>query len=109
MGRGILPSVAAVGCAVNGCNAAAFGGQIANKIVFEVDVIDHGGGYRTGDWMINNDVTQYTEGTLVIDFLDRKKRMIVFRGIGQGAVTTSERNAIAIRDAVQKIVADFPR
>jgi hypothetical protein len=71
-------------------------------------VMDHGG-YRTGDWMINNDVTQYTEGTLVIDFLDRKKRLIVFRGIGQGAVTTSERNAIAIRDAVQKILADFPR
>jgi hypothetical protein len=71
-------------------------------------VIDHGG-YRTGDWMISNDVTQYTDGTLVIDFLDRKKHLIVFRGIGQGAVTTSERNAIAIRDAVQKIVADFPR
>ena len=72
-------------------------------------IIDHGGGYRTGDWMINNDVTQYTEGTLVIDFLDRQKRLIVFRGIGQGAVTTSERNAIAIREAVQKIVADLPK
>jgi len=71
-------------------------------------VIDHGG-YRTGDWVINNDVRQYTEGTLVIDFLDRKNHTIVFRGIGQGAVTTSERNAIAIRDAVQKIVADLPR
>jgi|SRR4051812_31344907 hypothetical protein len=66
-------------------------------------------GYRGGDWYINNDVTQYTEGTLVIDFLDRKKHLIVFRGIGQGAVTTSERNAIAIRNVVQKIVADLPR
>ena len=72
-------------------------------------VIDHGGGYRTGDWMINNDVTQYTEGTLVIDFLDRQKHMIVFRGIGQGAMSTAERNAIGIRDAVQKIVAELPR
>lgn len=66
-------------------------------------------GYRGGDWYINNDVTQYTEGTLVLDFLDRQKHLIVFRGIGQGAVTTAERNAIAIREAVQKIVADFPR
>ena len=52
-------------------------------------VIDHGG-YRTGDWMINNDVTQYTEGTLVIDFLDRQKHLIVFRGIGQGAMSHSQ-------------------
>jgi len=66
-------------------------------------------GYRGGDWYINNDVTQYTEGTLVLDFLDRQKHLIVFRGIAQGAVTTSERNAIAIREAVQRIVADLPK
>jgi len=71
-------------------------------------VIDHKG-YRTGDWVINNDVKQYTQGTLVIDFLDRKKHTIVFRGIGQGAMSTAERNAIGIRDAVQRIVADLPK
>jgi hypothetical protein len=71
-------------------------------------VIDHSG-YRTGDWVINNDVKQYTEGTIVIDFLDRQKHLVVFRGIGQGAMSTAERNAIGIRDAVQKIVAELPR
>ena len=66
-------------------------------------------GYRYGNWYINNDVTQYTEGTLVLDFLDRQKHLIVFRGIGQGAMSTSERNAAGIRDAVAKIVAEFPK
>jgi hypothetical protein len=66
-------------------------------------------GYRYGNWYINNDVTQYTEGTLVLDFLDRQKHLIVFRGIGQGAMSTSERNAAGIRDAVAKIVDEFPK
>lgn len=66
-------------------------------------------GYRYGNWYINNDVTQYTEGTLVLDFLDRQKHLVVFRGIGSGAMSTSERNANGIRDAVAKIVADFPK
>ena len=66
-------------------------------------------GYGSGLWYMNNDVTQYTEGTLVLDFLDRKKRQIVFRGLGQGALSTAERNAVGIRDAVTKIVAEFPR
>lgn len=66
-------------------------------------------GYRGGDWYINNDVTQYTEGTLVLDFLDRQKHLIVFRGIGQGALSTAERNAVGVREAVQRIVADLPR
>jgi hypothetical protein len=65
-------------------------------------------GYGAGTWYINNDVSQYTEGTLVLDFLDRKRRMIVFRGIGQGVISTSERNAAGIREAVQRIVADLP-
>lgn len=66
-------------------------------------------GYGSGDWYMNYDTTAYTEGTLVLDFLDRKKHQIVFRGLGQGVVTTAERNAAAIRDAVQRIVADIPK
>ena len=66
-------------------------------------------GYGSGDWYMNYDVSEYTEGTLVLDFLDRKKHQIVFRGLGQGVVTTAERNAAAIRDAVQRIVADIPK
>ncbi len=45
-------------------------------------------GYGSGDWYMNYDVSQYTEGTLVIDFLDRKKHQIVFRGLAQGVLST---------------------
>lgn len=68
-----------------------------------------GGQVGSGLWYMNTDVTQYTEGTLVLDFLDQKRRLIVFRGVGKGVMSTAERNAVGIRDGVQKIVADFPR
>ena len=67
-----------------------------------------GGQVGSGLWYMNTDVTQYTEGTLVLDFIDPKRRLIVFRGVGKGAMSTAERNAVGIRDAVRKIVADFP-
>ena len=66
-------------------------------------------GYGSGTWYINNDVTQYTEGTLVLDFLDRKRKVIVFRGLGQGVLSTAERNAAGIREVVTRIVAALPR
>jgi hypothetical protein len=68
-----------------------------------------GGEYGTGLWYMNQDVTQYTEGTLVLDFLDRKRHLIVFRGVGRGVLSTQERNAVGMREAVQKIVAQMPR
>lgn len=66
-------------------------------------------GFGSGTWYINNDVTQFTEGTLVLDFLDRKRRVIVFRGLGQGVLSTPQRNAAGIREVVTRIVAALPR
>lgn len=54
------------------------------------------------------DVQQYTEGSLVLDFVDSKTHKIVFRGLGQAAVGTTEENAAAIQAAVNKIVAAYP-
>ncbi len=65
------------------------------------------GGYGRG-WAMNADVQQYTEGSLVIDFVDRKTHKIVFRGLGQAAVGSTERNAAAIQEALNKIVAAYP-
>jgi len=65
------------------------------------------GGYG-GGWAMNADVQQYTEGSLVIDFVDGKTHKIVFRGLGQAAVGSTERNAAAIQEAVNKIVAAYP-
>lgn len=55
------------------------------------------------------DVSQYTEGTLILDFVDAKTQKLVFRGIGTGTVSDPETNAERIRDAVEKIVEKFPR
>jgi Domain of unknown function (DUF4136) len=54
------------------------------------------------------DVTQYTEGTLILDFVDRKTHKLVFRGAGTGVIGNTERNAAAIKKAVNQIVAQFP-
>jgi hypothetical protein len=64
------------------------------------------GAYRT--WAMNADVQQYTEGTLIIDFVDAKTHKLVFRGLGQAAVGSQRSNANAIQEAVTKIVAQFP-
>jgi Domain of unknown function (DUF4136) len=66
------------------------------------------GRYGARDITMNADVTQYTEGSLVIDFVDSKTHKLVFRGLGQAAVGTTERNAAAIQAAVGKIVAAYP-
>jgi len=54
------------------------------------------------------DVSQYTEGTLILDFVDAKTQKLVFRGVATGTVSDPETNAKHIREAVEKIVQDFP-
>jgi Domain of unknown function (DUF4136) len=66
------------------------------------------GGYRMGTVALNAGVQTYTEGTLVIDFVDRRTHTVVYRGSGQAAVGSAERNANAIAEAVNKIVASYP-
>ena len=61
-----------------------------------------------GTVAMNTDVMQYTEGSLVIDFVDRKTHKIVFRGLGQATVGKAEKNVAAIQAAVNKIVAAYP-
>ena len=57
---------------------------------------------------MNAEVQQYTEGTLIIDFVDSKKHKLVFRGLDQAAVGSTERNAAAVQEAVNKIAAAYP-
>lgn len=54
------------------------------------------------------DVSQYTEGTLILDFVDAKTQKLVFRGIGTGTVSDPETNAARIKEAVEKIVQEYP-
>ena len=112
LGQTLRSSLAARGLKETGANASLY--IVAAVITREKLNIVPGGGvtvsrfgaYRT--WAMNADVQQYTEGTLIIDFVDRKTHKLVFRGLAQAAVGTQARNANAIREAVTKIVARFP-
>jgi hypothetical protein len=56
-----------------------------------------------------NTISSYTEGTLVLDFVDTSNQKLVFRGIGKGTVSNKpEENAEKIRESVEKIVAKLP-
>jgi hypothetical protein len=56
-------------------------------------------------------VTQYDEGTLVIDFVDMAKQELVWRGVGTGVLSdnpTVEERTEKINNAVAQILAQFP-
>jgi hypothetical protein len=110
--QALRSSLAARGLKETGKNASLF--VVSAVITSEKLNVLPGGGvtvsrfgaYRT--WAMNAEVQQYTEGTLIIDFVDGKTRKLVFRGLAQAAVGSQARNANAIREAVTKIMAQFP-
>jgi hypothetical protein len=53
-------------------------------------------------------INNYTEGTLLLDFVDTSKQKLVFRGAGTGTMGSPESNAKKIQEAVTKIVEKFP-
>jgi hypothetical protein len=55
------------------------------------------------------DVSQYTEGTLILDFVDAKTQKLVFRGIATGTVSDPQTNAKRVREAIEEIVEKFPK
>ncbi len=72
----------------------------------------YGYGYRGyGGMSSSTYVTQYEEGTLVIDFVDMAKQELVWRGVGTGALSDSpsvEERTQNINNAVSQILAQFP-
>ena len=59
----------------------------------------------------NIDVSQYDEGTLIIDVIDLAKKELVWRGTGTGAIdpnATVEERTANINSAVAQILAQFP-
>ena len=53
-------------------------------------------------------VTQYQEGTLVIDFVDAEKNELAWRGWGTKVIDNSTREAHVLQGIVDKILAQFP-
>jgi hypothetical protein len=56
-----------------------------------------------------NTINSYTEGTLILDFLDTSSQKLVFRGTAVATVSDKpESNAKKIEEAVKKIVDKLP-
>ena len=58
----------------------------------------------------NINVSQYTEGTLFVDFIDKEKKELVWQGVGTGAlrIQNREKKERRIKEFVNEIVAKFP-
>lgn len=54
------------------------------------------------------DVSQYTEGTLILDVVDTSTQKLVFRGTATAVVSGTD-NASKIEKAVEKMVATLPK
>ncbi|MGY0408679.1 MAG: DUF4136 domain-containing protein, partial [Polaribacter sp.] len=73
----------------------------------------YGWGYNPWLWngMNNNvNVSQYTEGTLFIDFIDKEKKELVWQGVGTGALKMQNREnkEVRIKEFVKEIISRFP-
>ena len=72
----------------------------------------YGGWWGAGPYGGGNiDVTQYTEGTLVIDMVDMSDNQLFWRGVGTGAVgspSTPEESTKNINRVIDQILKDFP-
>lgn len=72
------------------------------------------GGWWGGYWgggMTTTSVRTYTEGTLILDVVDRARNELVWRGSASGTIDqmdTPEQRVSAIQDAVNKMLKDFP-
>ena len=58
----------------------------------------------------NFNINQYTEGTLFIDFIDKKNNELIWQGIGSGAMKMSniEKKEKRINELVNKIILTYP-
>jgi len=65
-----------------------------------------------GGRMNNNNinVTQYTEGTLFVDFIDKDKKELIWQGYGTGALKNEDREKkeARIKEFVKEIIAKYP-
>ena len=75
-----------------------------------------GWGMGWNPWMMggmnnnNVNVSQFTEGTLFIDFIDKEKKELVWQGIGTGAlkIENREKKEERIKLFVKEIISRFP-
>ncbi|MEE9349649.1 MAG: DUF4136 domain-containing protein [Flavobacteriaceae bacterium] len=59
----------------------------------------------------HNNVSRYTQGTLMIDFIDTDGKKLLWQGVGVGALNTSgkvEKKEARIQEFVGEIMEEFP-
>ena len=80
------------------------------NVVDRVDVHSWGYSASSRHWHSGSNitVTNYQEGTLIIDFVDSSNNELFWRGWGTRNVTSSTREAQALQDAVDAILAKYP-
>lgn len=60
-------------------------------------------------WGSSQNVSQYKEGTLILDFIDRRQNTLVWQGVGEGLnVSDIQSKADKIPLAVEEILAKYP-
>ncbi|WP_438978136.1 DUF4136 domain-containing protein [Polaribacter sp.] len=74
-----------------------------------------GWGWGWNPWVWNNgmnnvNVSQYTEGTLFIDFIDKNKKELIWQGVGTGAlkIQNREKKEERIKEFVKEIISNYP-
>ncbi len=97
---------------------ADFGVALMFSSQTKTNIQSYGYGYGYGAWgrpgMYGTggvDVTQYEQGTLILDIIDMANQKLVWRGIGSGAMSDSpsvETRTENINNAVNQILAQFP-
>ena len=81
----------------------------AQQRVSGATIDNYGYGYGYGLWGRSGDVRvqRYTEGALVVDIVDAKKKELVWRGSAQGAVNPNK-GPEQLNEAVAKLFEEFP-
>lgn len=51
---------------------------------------------------------RYTEGTLIVDFVDAKTSTSIWRGTARGTIGSAQRNQQKIQEAIRKMLATIP-
>jgi hypothetical protein len=84
----------------------------------KTNIQSYGYGYGYGGWgragMYGTggvDVTQYQQGTLIIDIIDMSQQKLIWRGTGSGVMSDSpsvEERTENVNNAVNQILAQFP-
>jgi hypothetical protein len=84
---------------------------ITEKMNVSDNGYDYGGWWEPDPYGSNIDVSYYTQGSLIIDFVDHSKKELIWRGIGTEVLRdggTPEERQKFIGEAIAKILSQYP-